>query len=246
MFNFLHKKAKGPARLCFNTDIHCHIVPGVDDGSPDAQTSADLIERMQRWGITRIFASPHVTQYTFENTPGTIEPAMAELKTELTARGNNISIDHSAEYRLDDMFNDVISGGRPMTLPDNYLLIENPFVQEPWNLDELVFDLLVKGYRPILAHPERYPYYFNKKKRYSDLHQAGLLFQINILSLAKAYGKEECKIAEYLIKEGLVDFAGTDLHHSRHADYIDKYLTTSDAHAHMADLKVTLMNDSAF
>lgn len=246
MFNFFSRKAKEPIEFCFNTDIHCHIVPGVDDGSPDAKTSGDLVERMQKWGIKRIFASPHVTQYTFENSPETIEPAMAELKAELDARGNGIEVGHSAEYRIDDLFSSILGKGNLMTLPGNYLLIENPFVQEPWNLDELVFDLQVKGFRPILAHPERYLYWANKKKRYVDLHHAGLMFQINILSLAKAYGKEECKIAEYLIKEGMASFAGTDLHRASHADIIDKYLTGSEARAHMADLGNQLLNDTAF
>ncbi len=233
--------------MCFKTDIHCHLVPGVDDGSPDAATSADLIERMQRWGIERIFASPHVTQYTFENTPGTINPAMEQLRGELQRRDNGIFLDHGAEYRIDDLFNSLLSAKQTlMALPDNYLLIENSFMQEPWNLDELVFDLQVRGYRPVLAHPERYMYYNTKKKRYAELHNAGLKFQINLLSLAKAYGKGECKLAEYLIKEGMVDFIGTDLHNSRHADIIDNYLTTADARAHMTDLEPLVLNDKAF
>lgn len=247
MFNFFRSKPKEPAQLCFKTDIHCHVVPGVDDGSPDAGTSVDLIERMQRWGIERIFASPHVTQYTFENSPATIEPAMEELRAELKRRGNNIFIDHGAEYRIDDLFNNILTSGQTlMHLPDKYLLIENSFMQESWHLDELVFDLLVKGYRPILAHPERYLYYANKKKRYEELHNAGLLFQINLLSLAGAYGKSETKLAEYLIKQGFVDFIGTDLHKASHADRIDEYLTTSAAHSHMADLAPMVLNDKAF
>lgn len=247
MFKIFKSKPKEPAQLCFRTDIHCHVVPGVDDGSPDATTSADLIERMQRWGIERIFASPHVTQYTFENTPATIAPAMAELRAELERRGNNIFLDHGAEYRIDDLFSSLLnSGEKLMHLPDKYLLIENSFMQEPWNLDQLVFDLQVKGYRPILAHPERYLYYSPKKKRYSDLHNAGLMFQINLLSLAGAYGKQERKLAEYLIAQGMVDFIGTDLHRSSHADAIDSYLLTSDAQAHMKDLSAQVLNDKAF
>lgn len=247
MFNIFRSKPKQPAELCFKTDIHCHVVPGVDDGSPDAETSADLIERMQKWGIERIFASPHVTQYTFENSPATIEPAMQELKAELSRRGNTIFLDHGAEYRIDDLFNSIFSSGQKlMHLPDKYLLIENSFMQEPWNLDELVFDLQVKGYRPILAHPERYMYYNSRKSRYKELHDKGLMFQINLLSLAGAYGKSETKLAEHIIKEGMADFIGTDLHRMSHADCIDQYLTTANARAHMADLAPMVLNDKAF
>ena len=85
-------------------------------------------------------------------------------------------------------------------------------MQEPWNLETLIFDLQVKGMQPILAHPERYSYYYNRKDRLKELHKTGLMFQINLLSPAGAYGKAERKAAEYLIKEGLVDFIGTDLH----------------------------------
>lgn len=243
MFNLFRSKHKEPASLCFSTDIHCHIVPGIDDGAPDAATSADLVERMQSWGISRIIASPHVTQYTFENTPQTIGPALAQLQEELKSRGNDIEVSHAAEYRIDDLFLEHLGKMELMPLPGDFLLIENAFMQEPWNLDQLVFDLQVKGFRPILAHPERYRYYYMKKNRYQELHNAGLLFQINLLSLAKSYGKEEFKIAEYLIANGLVDFVGTDLHRKSQADTIDSYLRTPDAHKHMDDLRGNLLND---
>lgn len=246
MFNIFRHKAKEPAELCFSTDIHCHIIPGIDDGSPDAATSADLIERMQNWGVKRIIASPHVTLGTFENDRSTIEPALAELRAELVRRGNDIEVTSHAEYRIDDLFSRRLETGDIMPLPGNYILIENSFMQEPWNLDNLVFELQVRGLIPILAHPERYPYYYNKKERFRNLHNAGLHFQINLLSLAEAYGKAEKKIAEMLIKEELVDFIGTDLHRMSHADVIDNYLTTSDAREHMADLSQLVRNDELF
>ncbi|MCM1065953.1 MAG: hypothetical protein NC418_00075 [Muribaculaceae bacterium] len=243
MFDFLKKKPKTPAELCFATDIHCHVVPGVDDGSPDAATSADLIEQMQAWGIKRIIASPHVTQSTFENDHSTIDPAMEALRAELARRGNSIDVSHSAEYRIDELFMNRLEKGDIMPLPAGHLLIENSFMVEPWNLDQLVFDLQVRGYKPILAHPERYSYYYGKKDRYKELHRAGLMFQINLLSLASAYGKAERKIAEYLIAEGLVDFIGTDIHRQSHIDAINAYLTTREAHADMAALSQVVKND---
>ena len=90
MFNIFQKKRKEPLKLPFKTDIHCHLVPGVDDGSPDAATSAELIERMQRWGIERIIASPHVTQYTFENTPDIRDQVLEEVHEDCRSLGNSI------------------------------------------------------------------------------------------------------------------------------------------------------------
>ena len=146
MFNLFRSKHKEPASLCFSTDIHCHIVPGIDDGAPDAATSADLVERMQSWGIERIIASPHVTQDTFENNPQTIAPAIEKLQQELARRGNGIKVTNSAEYRIDELFTKQLEEDVIMPYPGNYILIENSFMQEPWNLDQLIFDLQVKGY----------------------------------------------------------------------------------------------------
>lgn len=103
MFSIFKKKPKEPAELCFATDIHCHIVPGVDDGSPDAATSATLISRMQGWGIRRILASPHVTMNTFENDRTTIDPALASLRAELDSRSMAVNIGTHAEYRIDEL-----------------------------------------------------------------------------------------------------------------------------------------------
>ena len=246
MFNFFKSKPKEPARLCFSTDIHCHIVPGIDDGAKDPSSAADLVERMQRWGIERIIASPHVTQDTFENTAATLDPALDKLRDELRKRGNGIEVTHSAEYRIDGLLSQRLEDNDLMPYPNDYLLIENSFLQEPWNIDQLAFDLQVRGLRPILAHPERYLYYHHRLERYRQLHEAGLMLQINLLSLAGAYGSAEQKSARHLIKEGLVDFIGTDLHNTRHADAIDAYLQTSAAHDDMDALDGVVQNDVAF
>lgn len=242
MFNFF-SKPKRPAVLPFTTDIHCHVIPGVDDGSPDVETSLDLVERMQRWGIDRIIASPHVTKDSFENTPDVLDGAMAQLQSALDAAGNKVKLSHHAEYRLDDYSKSQWEKGVFMTMPGDYIMIENPFVAEAWFIDQAIFDLQVKGFTPVLAHPERYSYYFNNRGRYEALHNAGAKFQINLLSLAGAYGKEQREVAEYLISKGMVDFVGTDLHNSNHADIIDDYLTTRQASTHFAALTGKLLND---
>ena len=122
-------------------------------------------------------------------------------------------------------------------------MIENPFVAEAWFIDQVIFDLQVKGFTPILAHPERYTYYFKNRERYHALHAAGAKFQVNLLSLASAYGKEQHEVAEYLISKNLVEFLGTDLHNMYHADIIDDYLRSKHAAAHFAALSNKLQND---
>lgn len=243
LLGIFKSKPSEPAKLCFETDIHCHIVPGVDDGAKTVESAADLVERMQRWGIKRIVASPHVTRDTFENNSANLDPALARLRAELKKRGNNIEVSHAAEYRIDDLLSERMEANDLMTYPGGkYILIENSFLQEPWNLDQIVFDLQVRGLQPIMAHPERYSYYHNDIKRYHRLREAGLKMQINMLSLADGYGPSEAKMARRLIKEGLVDFIGTDLHNTRHADKIDAYLLTRQAHADMDALAPLVHN----
>lgn len=242
MFNFFNKP-KRPANLPFTTDIHCHVLPGVDDGSPDVDTSVALVERMQRWGIDRILASPHVTKDSFENTPEILNGAMVQLQSALDASGNKVALSHHAEYRLDDYSKAQWEAGLFMVMPGDYIMIENPFVAEAWFIDQTIFDLQVKGFTPILAHPERYSYYFKNRARYETLHNAGAKFQINLLSLAGAYGKEQREVAEYLVSKGWVDFIGTDLHNSNHADIIDEYLKTRQASNHFAAVSAQLLND---
>ncbi|MDE6239539.1 MAG: hypothetical protein K2M54_06055, partial [Muribaculaceae bacterium] len=118
-----------------------------------------------------------------------------------------------------------------------------PFVAEAWFIDQCIFDLQVKALIPVLAHPERYSYYFKNRDRYHQLHAGGAKFQVNLLSLAGAYGKEQRDVAEMLISDNLVDFIGTDLHNSRHADIIDDYLKTKQAHNHADSLRGKLLND---
>ncbi len=243
MFNFFSKKASTPEKLWFNTDIHCHVLPGIDDGSPDVDTSVELIERMQQWGIERIIASPHVTYGTFPNNRETVGAAREALQSALAARGNAIKLSNSAEYRIDDLFLKCFADGDLMALPSNLLLVENSFMQEPWDLDQLLFEMQLKGYQPILVHPERYCYYYNHTSRYEAIHNNGTKFQVNLLSLAGYYGKTEKKIAEWLISKDLVDYIGTDLHRAKHADAIDVYLASKDYKRHREALEGRIGND---
>lgn len=242
MFNFFSKKT--PEKLWFATDIHCHIIPGIDDGSPSAEKSVELVENMQAWGIERIFASPHVTQGSFPNTPETIAAARKKLQDALDAKGNPLQLDNSAEYRLDDLFAEQRDKGILLTLPGNRLLVENSFIQEPMGFDNLLFELQVSGFRPILVHPERYYYYYSDPDRYRAIHNAGVEFQINLLSLSGYYGKDEKRIAEKLIDMGLVDYVGTDLHGRRHVDSINAYLGSRDFRRHRAALENVIKNDT--
>lgn len=245
MFNFLFHNKKTQRKLFFQTEMHCHLVPGIDDGQTTPAGGADLVEREAQWGIQRIFCTPHITQDTFENTPKVIADAFRLLQQEVSDRTLDVKLDYSAEHRLDAFFLAELEKGSIRPLPNYFLLVENPFVQEAWDLDNRLFDLNVKGYRPVLAHPERYTYYFPHPERYEQIHAAGTLFQVNLLSLAGYYGKEIKRVAEMLIEKKLVDFIGTDMHNASHADAIEKYIGSRDYKVHMRKLDGRILNDSA-
>lgn len=243
IFSFFSRNSE-PIQLPFHTDVHCHVLPGVDDGSPDVETSCRLITDMHRWGINNIIATPHITADTFENTPDTLDPALDDLRQQLSARNIPVNITRSSENRIDDFFIDQLQSGNIRPFPGNYILVENPWLQEPWQLDNILFDLKVKGYKVILAHPERYPYYSrDNRQRYKDLHRTGNLFQINLLSLAGHYGKTEKSTAEYLIENDLVDLIGTDLHNPAHVESIDRYLHSNDARKTLPRIAPRILND---
>lgn len=224
LFDFFFKP-RTPQKLPFSTDIHSHVIPGIDDGSPDVDTSLFLLERMAGWGLTRIFASPHSTQDRFENTPQTIAAPFARLCEASKAKGLGLELHHHMEYRIDEFFIRQFENNNLVTLPGNFLLIENAYSNEPWGLDSVIYELTDRGFTPVLAHPERYQYYSrNHRTRYSELHDKGLYFQVNLLSLAGYYGKLERETALYLLRNGMVQFVGTDIHRAAHIDCIDRYL----------------------
>lgn len=243
VFNFFSKKSQSDEKLFFTTDIHSHVVPGIDDGSPSVERSVELVERMMGWGLEKLIVTPHVTQDTFENTPEIISGAYSELQDGLHQAGIEVDMDYSAEYRVDEMFVEQLEAGIVRRLHGNFLLVENSYIQEAYNLDQILFQISMKGFRPILAHPERYIYYYDKRHRYDELHGNGILFQINLLSLAGYYGKEPKKIAEMLIEKDYVDFVGTDLHRRAHAEIIEKYIGSKDYRRHREKLEGRIMND---
>jgi len=247
MFNFIFKNKKAaPRQLFYKTDIHCHIIPGVDHGAETPEDSACLLDAEKRWGIERIVFTSHVTENTFENTPESLNKGFHNLRDYLEGKGiqSDFTLAYSAEYRIDSYFMSQLEQNKIVAFPDNHLLIENGFLQEPMGLDSLIFDLQTKGYSLILAHPERYPYYHTNYNRYIELHERGMEFQINLLSLAGYHGKDAKNMAERFAKDGLIDFLGSDLHHRKHVEAIDEYLASGSYSKILPYLQTSVKNDS--
>lgn len=204
-------------------DIHSHLLPGIDDGAKNLEDSIDLIERMDKQGISNFRTTPHVLGDIWENSSSTIKEKEALLRKELEVRElNHINIHACAEYMMDDNFSKLLEKNDILPLKDNYILVEMSFFNPPFNLDDILFQIQLKGYIPVLAHPERYSFYHNQFSTYEKLIEAGCLFQLNILSLTEQYGDKVTKTALKLLKQGMYTFVGSDTHHKRHLKLSEK------------------------
>ena len=229
LFNFFKRKEKPePQKLFYTTDIHSHVLPGIDDGSPNTDVSIALLEAMKSWGIDSIVATPHIAEESFENTPQTIKKAYDKLSVRMLDMAVDMNVKFSAEYRIDNRFRKMFEDDELIIMPNNYLLIENSFVQPPIDLKNIIYELQLRDLKPILAHPERYGYYQRKKEIYEELFESGCEFQINLLSLAGYYGDREKETALWLANKGYISFVGSDLHHFGHVEVINKFLHSKE------------------
>lgn len=197
-------------------DMHNHILPGIDDGSPDIEQSLKLIQGLKELGIHKCIATPHVMHGVHDNTPTTIRDAHAKLKQALIERGVKFDLQYSAEYMIDDQLETWIQSENLCPLPNRHILIEMSYFAESRALFQTIKDIQEKGYQPILAHPERYNYYHQNFKVYKEIKDAGCLLQLNLLSISRYYGEPVKSIALTLIKSGMYDLVGTDMHHDKH------------------------------
>lgn len=228
MFTFLNKARNLTSLDWLGLDIHSHLLPGLDDGCPDLKTSLAYIARLEILGLTRFYATPHVHTELYPNTPETILPT---LKNVVEALPPGIELNAAAEYMVDDSFATTLSnGGQLLTLPNNHVLIEMSYAAESLRIEQVIFDLQVRGYKPILAHPERYIFYHARPERYQHLKDLGCLLQMNLLSPTDYYAPQVKKAARYLLKREMIDFVGTDLHHHKHLVAIEKFVLSGYAH----------------
>ena len=196
-------------------DMHSHVLPGIDDGAQNIEESIFLVKKMMDLGIKKIIATPHIMVDYYRNTKESINEALDILKAELKKQNIVIEIEAAAEHYFDETFEDRVKEHKLMTMGDNYVLFEFSFINLPPNYVKVIQRMKDLGYRPILAHPERYPYL--SLEQYQMIHSWGCDFQLNTISLTGYYGKETKATAELLIDNDLVDFISSDMHHPRHA-----------------------------
>jgi len=204
-------------------DMHSHLLPGIDDGSPDIATSLELIKGLQNLGYKKIITTPHILWEIYPNTTEVILSKQEEVRNEMRNAGIEIEFSSAAEYFIDDHFTTQLKNKIPLlTISGNMVLVEFSMVTAPMDLQEVLFEMQMQNYQPVLAHPERYTFLGRKKEVYDQLKDAGCFFQLNLLSLSGYYGGGVQELAEYLLKKKYYDLAGTDMHHSRHLSLLQK------------------------
>jgi tyrosine-protein phosphatase YwqE len=208
------------------TDIHSHLVPAVDDGSDSVEMSLALIEGLVALGYRKIITTPHIRPEYFPNTRETILSGFEKLKMAVIEAGIEVELGVAAEYFIDYNFGATVEAGSLLTLSGNYVLVELSTFSPPPDLYDSIFKLRVKGYEPVLAHPERYVY-FDKIQDFQKLKDFGCLLQVNLLSLTGHYGKPVRELALRFFKEDIVDLLGTDMHHPRHLESLRQLTTNS-------------------
>ncbi|MEO5781725.1 MAG: CpsB/CapC family capsule biosynthesis tyrosine phosphatase, partial [Ginsengibacter sp.] len=209
------------------TDIHSHILAGIDDGSQDITTSLKLVKGLYDLGYRRLVATPHVIGDYYRNNPIIINRELEILKRACAEAGIDIELSAAAEYMLDDYFVNILNRKEVLPVFQNYLLTELPYSVIPMNVSEMVFEIITAGYKPILAHPERYFYYHHDFTEYARLKDMGFLLQVNLLSLTGYYGPQVAKAAKYIFENDLADFVGTDMHHFRHLETLSSKETNA-------------------
>lgn len=241
MFSFFKTKAhKNYAPLL--TDLHSHLLPGLDDGVKSLEESGQLIKQFIELGYSKLITTPHIMSDFYRNEPEQIMEKLDLLRQYLKREDIAITINAAAEYYLDESLIAKINQNETLlTLGSKYLLFETNFLTEPYQLKEFIFTATTQGYKPVLAHPERYQYLVTDFEKVEDLRNRGVLFQINIPSILGVYSKPIQKLAIRLIEKGWVDFLGSDCHNQNQMDALKE--TFKNKYFKMA-LELPLLNRS--
>jgi protein-tyrosine phosphatase len=204
------------------TDMHSHFLPGIDDGAKTIEDTMQMLRMMQELGYKKVITTPHIMSDFYRNTPEIVHGKLEEVRTAVREEGLSLQVDAAAEYYLDFDFERKLNEEKLLTFGQNYLLFEVSYMNAPDNLEDIIFKMHTRGYKPVLAHPERYNFWHSNFAKYEEIRERGALLQLNVNSLTGYYSVATKKIAETLIDKGMVDLLGTDCHHAGHLELLKK------------------------
>lgn len=194
------------------TDWHCHILPGVDDGIRTMEEALEVLAFYEQTGIREVWLTPHIME-DCPNGTAALRERFQELQS---AYKGGIKLNLAAENMMDALFasrlaaEDLLPIGGQASATSKMILVETSYYNAPMGFDDTLNDMILSGLQPVLAHPERYEYM--DPAHYARLREAGVLFQLNLMSLAGLYGQPAAKRASRLLQEGYYSLMGSDLH----------------------------------
>jgi len=197
-------------------DVHSHLVPNIDDGSKGLDDSVNMITKLYEMGYKKIITTPHIMSDAYRNTPENILGGLEPVKAALKEKDVPVELSAAAEYYLDFDFERKLDNEKLLTFGNNYLLFEVSYMNPPDNLYHAIFKMQTLGYKPVLAHPERYNFWHTDFEKYESFIDKGVLLQLNINSLSGYYSMATKKIAEQMIEKNMISLLGTDCHHTGH------------------------------
>ena len=215
MIGSLFRKKKNFKGLLSTTDLHSHLLPGIDDGVQSIEESLEVIRGFANLGFKKLVTTPHIMHDFYKNDAGIIMGKLEEVRNALAEASLDIEIEAAAEYYLDEYFLALInSEDKLLSFGDNYVLFELSFMTKPLTIKEAVFSMQTNGYKPVLAHAERYLYFHDNIKTLQELSDNGVILQLNLLSLSGYYSKSVKKMANKLLAQNMISFIGSDCHNA--------------------------------
>jgi protein-tyrosine phosphatase len=231
LFERLFKKKLDPFELSdLKVDIHSHLIPGIDDGSRIMDESIAMLAKFESLGYQKVITTPHIMSEVYPNNSERILEGLEDVRENAQKLGLKISIEAAAEYYFDETLEFRVKEKNFMTFGENYVLVEFAFHNAPMFEERLFFEMQMAGYKPVLAHFERYMYYLGSTDKAAEYKEKGVCIQMNLNSLTGHYGLEVKKQAERLIDSGLIDFVGTDCHRMDHLMLLENNLSNPYMH----------------
>lgn len=206
-------------------DLHCHYIPGVDDGVRTPEDGIALCRGLAALGYSRVVATPHIRTAMFENRKAGLETSYTRFREAMAGDDAAPQLGLAAEHYFDDVFWELFMAGEALPYPGGRAaLVEFPSDSFPIRVADRMFQMNVKGVRPVLAHPERYPSLFRTSDPLDPLLDVGVIPQLDLMSLVGRYGRRPKNAAERMLEEGLYGLACSDSHRPGDLDDVARAL----------------------
>jgi len=228
LFGFFSTKPKNRVALDLSkvkVDMHSHLIPGIDDGAQNMEETIAMLAKFEALGFSKIITTPHIKHPSYPNSSAIILSGLNEVRNQMKELGISLTLEAAAEYFYDESFLEKVKSRDLLTFGDNYVLFEFSFYHTPTFVDVLFDELIKAGYKPVIAHFERYLYFLGSIEKAVEWRKRGVNIQVNLLSLTGHYGMEIKKQAEMLIDACEFDFVGSDCHRMEHLTLLEASLT---------------------